>query len=130
METSDDPKTFMDAKSLLSDIMDFEFLFGMVIWYNILSAINRVSKMLQSKDIVIDAAISHLKTLIYFFETYREVGFEYDKIIVKEIAAQMKIEPTFCESILFIERSSLMKMLVKRLHIQLKNLIELIISYI
>ena len=97
VETSDDPKTFMDAKSLLSDIMDFEFLFGMVIWYNILSAINRVSKMLQSKDIVIDAAISHLKALISFFETYRETGFEYDKIITKETAAQMKIEPTFCE---------------------------------
>ena len=67
METSDHPKTFRDAKSLLSDIMDFEFLFGMVIWYNILSAINRVSKMLQSKDIVIDVVISHLKALIYFF---------------------------------------------------------------
>ena len=53
--------------------------------------------MLQSKDIVIDAAISHLKALISFFETYRETGFESDKIIVKEIAAQMKIEPTFCE---------------------------------
>ena len=97
METSDDPKTFRDAKSLLSDIMDFEFLFGMVIWYNILSAINRVSKMLQSKDIIIDAAISHLKALISFFETYRETGFESDKIIAKEIAAHMKIEPTFCE---------------------------------
>ena len=69
METSDDPKTFRDTKSLLSDIMDFEFLFGMVILYNILSVINRVSKMLQSKDIVIDAAISHLKALISFFET-------------------------------------------------------------
>ena len=97
MEISDDPKTFRDAKSLLSDIMNFEFLFGMVIWYNILSVINRVSKMLQSKDIVIDAAISHLKALISFFETYRETGFESDKIIAKEIAAQMKIEPTFCE---------------------------------
>ena len=97
VETSDDPKTFRDAKSLLFDIMDFEFLFGMVIWYNLLSAINRVSKMLQSKDIVIDAAISHLKALVSFFETYRETGFESDKIIAKEIAAQMKIEPTFCE---------------------------------
>ena len=87
METSDDPKTFRDAKSLLSDIMDFEFLFGLVIWYNILSVINKVSKMLQSKDIVIDAAISHLKALISFFETYRETGFESDKIIAKEIAA-------------------------------------------
>ena len=97
VETSDDPKTFRDVKSLLSDIMDFEFLFGMVIWYNILSVINRVSKMLQSKDIVIDAAISHLKAFLSFFETYRETGFESDKIITKEIAAQMKIEPTFCE---------------------------------
>ena len=53
--------------------------------------------MLQSKDMVIDAAISHLKALISFFETYRETGFESNKIIAKEIAARMKIEPTFCE---------------------------------
>ena len=66
-------------------------------FYNILSVINKVSKMLQSKDIVIDAVISHLKALISFFETYRETGFESDKIIAKEIAAQIKIEPTFCE---------------------------------
>lgn len=46
MDTCDDPKAFRDAKSQLHDIMDFEFLFDMVIWYNIFSAINRVSKML------------------------------------------------------------------------------------
>ena len=67
--------------------MDFEFLFGMVIWYNSLYAINKVSKILQSKDIVIDVAISHLKVLISFFENYRETEFESDKIIAKEIAA-------------------------------------------
>ena len=87
METCDDPKVFRDAKSLLQDIMDFEFLFGMVIWYNILSAINRVSKILQINDMVIDVAISHLKALISFFETYRKIKFESDMIIVKEIAA-------------------------------------------
>ena len=97
VETCDDPKTFRDAKSLSSDIMDFEFLFGMVIWYNVLSAINRVSKMLQSKDMAIDVAITHLKALISFFETYREIGYESDKITAKEIAAQMEVEPTFYE---------------------------------
>ena len=51
--------------------------------------------MLQSKDMVIDAAISHLKGLISFFETYRETGFESDKIAAKEIAAQMEVAPTF-----------------------------------
>ena len=130
VETSDDPKTFRDVKSLLSDIMDFEFLFGMVIWYNILSANNRVSKMLQSKDIVIDAAISHLKALISFFETYRETGFESIRLLLKKLLLRLKLNLHFVKSVLFTERSSLMKMLVKRLHIQLKNLIELIISYI
>ena len=38
-----------------------------------------------------------MKALISFFETYKETGFEFHKIIAKEIAAQMKIEPTFCE---------------------------------
>ena len=38
-----------------------------------------------------------MKALISFLETYKKTGFEFDKIIAKEIAAQMKIEPTFCE---------------------------------
>jgi len=46
MEICDDLKAFRDAKSLLHDIIDFEFLFAIVIWYNILSAINKVSKIL------------------------------------------------------------------------------------
>ncbi|XP_022852021.1 uncharacterized protein LOC111373688 [Olea europaea var. sylvestris] len=54
VETCDDPKAYRDAQSLFSDIMDFEFLFGIVIWYNILSAINRLSKMLQRADMSID----------------------------------------------------------------------------
>ena len=51
--------------------------------------------MLQSKDMVMDAAISHLKALISFFETYGETGFESDKIAVIEFAAQMEIAPMF-----------------------------------
>ena len=97
MEICDDLKAFRDAKSVLYDIMDFEFLFGMVIWYNILYAINKISKMLQSNNMVIDVAMSHLKALISFFETYRETGFEFDMIIIKEIVAQMEIEPAFQE---------------------------------
>ncbi|XP_022892015.1 uncharacterized protein LOC111406884 [Olea europaea var. sylvestris] len=34
VETCDAHKTYRDAQSLLFDIMDFEFLFGMVTWYN------------------------------------------------------------------------------------------------
>ena len=53
--------------------------------------------MLQSKDMAIDVAITHLKALISFFETYREIRYESDKITAKEIATQMEVEPTFYE---------------------------------
>jgi len=48
----------------------------MNIWYDILFAINSVSKNLQSKDMCIDEVIEQLKGLLSFFEKYRENGFE------------------------------------------------------
>ena len=46
---------------------DYEFIVGIVIWYEILYAINLVSKQLQEKDMLIDVAIEKVKGLISFF---------------------------------------------------------------
>jgi uncharacterized membrane protein len=43
-----------------------EFSVGIVIWYEILYAINLVSKQLQEKDILIDIAIEKVKGLFSF----------------------------------------------------------------
>jgi uncharacterized membrane protein len=43
-----------------------EFSVGIVIWYEILYAINLVSKQLQEKDILIDIAIEKVKGLLSF----------------------------------------------------------------
>ena len=69
----------------------------MTIWYDILFAVNLVSKNLQSKDMCIDEAIEQLKGLLSFFEKYRENGFENALISTKEIAFEMDIEPKFYE---------------------------------
>ena len=59
-----------DAESLVEhEIENFEFLLGMVIGYNILAAINGVSKLLQTQDMQIDVAIEQLKGLISFLKT-------------------------------------------------------------
>ncbi|KAL5565835.1 hypothetical protein UlMin_028999 [Ulmus minor] len=61
-ETSDDPKIKSEAKCLATyELEDFEFLLGMTIWYDILFAINSISKIFQSKDMYIDVAIDQLK---------------------------------------------------------------------
>ncbi|XP_019097360.1 PREDICTED: zinc finger MYM-type protein 1-like [Camelina sativa] len=66
-ENSDDPKEQSEAECLaISEthgIGSFEFLVSLVIWYNLLSVVNIVSKSLQSEDMNIDVAISQLKGL-------------------------------------------------------------------
>lgn len=98
-ESTDDPATRSSAESLaLSEthgIGGFEFLFGMVVWYDLLFVVNTVSKSLQSENIDIDAAIQHLKGLVSFFFKYRETGFEEAKAKARQIAADMEIEAEF-----------------------------------
>jgi transcriptional regulator of heat shock response len=55
---NNDPLTSSDAKSLANnELGEFEFLVAIVIWYEILYALNAVSKDLQIKDMLIDVAI-------------------------------------------------------------------------
>ena len=95
---SEDPKTRSEATCLATyEIENFEFLLGMNILYDILFAVNTVSKNLQSKDMHIDVAIDQLKGLISFLESYRENEFYSALISSKEIALEMEIKPVFRE---------------------------------
>ncbi|XP_020882685.1 zinc finger MYM-type protein 1-like isoform X1 [Arabidopsis lyrata subsp. lyrata] len=98
-ENSDDPKEQSDAECLATSethgIGSFELLVSMVIWYNLLSAVNIVSKSLQSVDMNIDVAIPQLKGLVSYFQKYRDSGFEKAKLEAKEIADSMEIEVVF-----------------------------------
>jgi hypothetical protein len=50
--------TSSEAKSLANnEVWEFEFLVAIVIWYEILYALNAISKDLQTKDMFIDVAI-------------------------------------------------------------------------
>ncbi|XP_034198263.1 uncharacterized protein LOC117613795 [Prunus dulcis] len=97
-ESDGDSKITSEANSLATyELGNFEFLLGMVIWYDILGAVNVVSKNLQSEDMLIDVAIDKVKGLITFFEKYRENGFTEAMYTAKEIATDMGIDPVFLE---------------------------------
>ncbi|KAL6570270.1 hypothetical protein OROMI_014784 [Orobanche minor] len=95
-ENDNDSKIKSEAKSLArNELGDFEFLISIIIWFDILCAVNLVSKHLQSSDMLIDVAIEKIKGLISFFEKYRENGF-YDALdTAKKIAIEMDIDPIF-----------------------------------
>jgi hypothetical protein len=97
-ETDKDPKTSSEALGLAkNELGDYEFIVAMVIWYEVLFAVNLVSKNLQTKDMLIDVAIEKVQGLISYFEGYRETGFVEALEKAKEIALELDIGATFRE---------------------------------
>ncbi|KAG7640939.1 HAT C-terminal dimerization domain, partial [Arabidopsis suecica] len=98
-EYIDNPGHRSDVESLTESethgIGRFEFLFGMVIWYDLLAAVNIVSKSLQFEDMDLEIAISQLGGLVTYLKNYRETGFEKAKVEATQIAIEMKIAPVF-----------------------------------
>ncbi|KAK9682736.1 hypothetical protein RND81_10G093000 [Saponaria officinalis] len=95
-EVDNDCKIKSEAKSLaMNELGNFEFLVSIIIWYEILYFVNGVSKHLQTKDMLIDVAISQVKALISLFEKYRQNRFSKALDTAKQIANEMNIDPCF-----------------------------------
>ncbi|KAK4435039.1 hypothetical protein Salat_0667000 [Sesamum alatum] len=93
--TCEDAMSKSETKSLANSLESFEFLLGIVIWYDILFCINMVSKKLQSESMSIDSSIEQIEGALAFFEGYRKTGFVASMNIAKEFAFDMDVEPTF-----------------------------------
>ncbi|TYJ38080.1 hypothetical protein E1A91_A05G418500v1 [Gossypium mustelinum] len=93
-ESCDYAKSKSEVESLINALRSFEFLLGMIIWYEILFTINMVSNKLQSKSICIGTTIKKLEGILSYFEKYRDEGFTSSMNIVKSIALNMDVEPT------------------------------------
>jgi hypothetical protein len=95
-EDSDtEAKDRSDAKNLFDILGSFEFILSMVIWYDILFAVNTVSKKLQSPSMCIDSTLQQIEGMLSYFDTYRNEGFASSMIIATEIASEMGVETTF-----------------------------------
>lgn len=91
---------------------NFEVLLGMVISFDILFAINSVSKNFQNEDMHINVALDEFKCLISYFKNYRRNEFTSAMIFVKEIDNCIEIESQFHEIVRFVGRNTLMGMLI------------------
>jgi hypothetical protein len=92
-----EPKDKSDAKNLFDALVSFEFLLGMIIWHDVLYAVNKVSKMLQSPAMNIDTTLKLMEDMMQYFEKYRNEGFSCSLIIAKSIANKMGVEASFLE---------------------------------
>ena len=95
-EASDsEASTKSDAKKLFDLLGNFEFIFGIVIWHDILFAVDTVSKKLQSPSMSIDSALQQIEGIMQYFEKYRNEGFQVSLEIAKGLATEMAVHPSF-----------------------------------
>ncbi|XP_042432537.1 zinc finger MYM-type protein 1-like [Zingiber officinale] len=95
-EKDTDSKIRSEAKSLATfELGNFEFLVGMIIWYEILGKVNIVSKSLQYENMLIGVVMTKIMKLIASFEEYRESGFGQAINTAKELASTMEADPVF-----------------------------------
>lgn len=75
--------------------MTFEFILSTVIWYDLLNAINKVSKILQREDISIDFALKNYVALKVFLTEYRENGYKNAEKETIKLCQKLEIIPEF-----------------------------------
>jgi hypothetical protein len=74
-----------EAKSIIDELMIFEFVISLVIWLDILGQVKIVNKILQDPKMDLNASASSIGSLITFLEKYRTNGFENAKLVGMEI---------------------------------------------
>jgi hypothetical protein len=113
-----DPKGVSDAQGLVIALENFEFLWGLVIWHDILFFINMVSKKLQSKIVCTDVALEQIEGVISYFKKYRNKGFNRSIDIAKEFQKRWMWSQYFINLVKVKERNILMNKMKKK-HYQL-----------
>ncbi|KAG5868807.1 hypothetical protein JTB14_026125 [Gonioctena quinquepunctata] len=98
-QTTNDPMIKSESESLaLNHLENFEFIVSLVIWYDLLFAVNHVSNILQSINMRLDVAVDGLEGLTKFLKKYRDTGFNSAITDAKEIAEILEVNPEFTQS--------------------------------
>ncbi|XP_060795468.1 zinc finger MYM-type protein 1-like [Neoarius graeffei] len=87
-----DPVIRAEAQSLSEEVGSYRFSICTVVWYDILSTTQHVSKLMQSPNMQVDLAVSLLKKAEQSLQSYRASGFVAAQIAAKDICEAMNVE--------------------------------------
>ncbi|KAK0131768.1 Zinc finger MYM-type protein 1 [Merluccius polli] len=87
-----DPAIKADAQSLSEEVGSYRFSICTVVRYDMLSAIQNVSKVMQSPNMDVDLAVSLLKKTERGLQSYRASGFVTAQMAAKDLCEEMNVE--------------------------------------
>ncbi|KAJ8385496.1 hypothetical protein AAFF_G00185920 [Aldrovandia affinis] len=82
----------IEAQSLAEEVGSYHFLICTVVWYDILTKIQHVSKLMQSASMQLDVAVDLLKKTEASLVSYRGTGFASAQTSAKDICEEMNVE--------------------------------------
>lgn len=93
-EKAPDPAIKIEAQSLAEEVGSYRFAICSVVWCDILTKIQHVSKLLQSVSMQWDVAVDLLRKTEASLVSYRDTGFASAQTSAKTICDQMNVEAT------------------------------------
>lgn len=95
-ETTKDSSVRSEALALVNhSLSSFEFVLALIIWHDLLHAVNEVSKCLQAEDMQLDVALQQISGLNDFLKNYRETGFTSAMSTAKELMTDLGWDAKF-----------------------------------
>lgn len=86
-----------EIQSLKDTILKFSFIVSLVIWFELLSEINRVTVIMQSPNYKLSNALLLISNVKQFLDEYRQQGFQKALCKATEIAETLGTEPIFTQ---------------------------------
>ncbi|GBP17067.1 hypothetical protein EVAR_8135_1 [Eumeta japonica] len=96
-ENTTDFQLVSECHSIEKEITTYEFVVSLVIWYEILTNINAISKMWLCENMHLDVAIQQIDAFTNWLDNYRENGFQSSLVTAREIAEENDIDRQFKE---------------------------------
>ncbi|KAM4592407.1 zinc finger MYM-type protein 1-like [Odontesthes bonariensis] len=81
-----------EAQSLAEEVGSYHFAICCVVWYDILSKVQHVSKLLQSASMQVDIALNLIQTTEASLSTYRTTGFASAQVSARDVCGEMNVE--------------------------------------
>jgi len=92
-DTIADPTIKVKAQSLAEEVGSYRFCICTVVWYDILTKVQNVNKLLQSVSMHMDVAVDLLKKAEHSLTSYRSPGFTDAQSSAKEMCEEMNVVP-------------------------------------